>query len=405
VAGVVKDVLIPLWNAYSFFVTYANIDGWTPAHLTGKKSPNELDRWILSLVEKLIEDVTSAMEKYDLQQAVRPFVAFIDQLTNWYIRRSRRRFWKSQNDEDKIQAYETLYTVLIEVSKIIAPFVPFIAESIYRNLRVESMPESVHLSSFPVTGKINREPELEEKMSQVTRIVRLGRSLRVKHGLKIRQPLSSICIVSLDRTIREKIEWGKTLILEELNVKDVRFEHDDSSLATYKAKPNFKVLGPKFATSASRIAQAITELEEKDIRTLANGLSVSIELDGMKLELMPEDVIVEKTGLPGIVVATDADLVVALDTTLTNELIEEGLAREFVHVVQNLRKEKEFEISQRIQIKTFVDDEVATAIDKHKQYIMSETLATSCVIEKQKPAEAYELKLNGHPVAISISPV
>lgn len=405
VAGVVKDILIPLWNAYSFFVTYANIDGWVPAQWTGKKSPNELDRWILSSMEKLLQDITSAMDKYDLHQAVRPFVVFIDQLTNWYIRRSRRRFWKSQNDEDKNQAYETLYTVLVEVSKIIAPFVPFISESIYRNLRTNDMPESVHLCRFPVCGKIGRELDLEAKMDRVSRIVKLGRSLRVKHGLKIRQPLSAICIVSPDKSTRENIEWGNTLILEELNVKEIRFEHDDSSFASYEAKPDFKVLGPKFATSARRIAKAITELKQQDIRSLANGLSVSIEFDGMKLEIVPEDVIIEKVGVEGVVVATDGDLIIALDTTLNDELIQEGLAREFVHAVQNMRKDKQFDISQRIRIKTFVDDVVASAINKHKQYIMSETLATSCVIENSKMEDAYDAKLNGHSVSISVYPV
>jgi isoleucyl-tRNA synthetase len=219
-----RHLLIPLWNSYSFFVTYANIDGWTTEKMAGlPPSDNQLDRWIRSSLESLIAGVTDAMESYDLQRAVRPFVRFIEDLTNWYIRRSRRRFWKSQDDSDKNQAYQTLNYVLLQLSKVAAPCIPFISETIYQNLRTADMPESVHLCDFPVADSSNRDTALEEDMETVMTIVRMGRLLRTEHRLKVRQPLAKLNVVCNKPAVLEKLSDFSSIMKEELNVKELSF--------------------------------------------------------------------------------------------------------------------------------------------------------------------------------------
>ena len=238
-----RYLLIPLWNAYSFFVTYARIDQWTPERGKGGQSENLLDRWIISTLDRLTQEVVAAMDGYDLQQAVRPFVQFIEELTNWYIRRSRRRFWKSSDDEDKNNAYATLYEVLVRLSKIAAPFVPFISDAIYRNLKTDDMPESVHLCDFPVADGSRRDEELEAQMSQVMAVVGMGRQLRADYELKVRQPLKGMHIICRDENRLRQIEALSDIIIDELNLKELWFGRDETELADLNAKANFGRLG------------------------------------------------------------------------------------------------------------------------------------------------------------------
>ncbi|MBM4149258.1 MAG: isoleucine--tRNA ligase [Lentisphaerae bacterium] len=402
VRHVLRHLLIPLWNAYSFFVTYANVDGWRPSGDGGRpSSPHLLDRWIMSSLDGVALSVAEAMDDYELQRAVRPFVGFMEDLTNWYIRRSRRRFWKSRSDEDKENAYATLHYVLLTFSQIAAPFVPFLGESMYRNLRTQGMPDSVHLCRFPAARDGGRDVALEEEMSLVMTIVRLGRSLRSENDLKVRQPLRALHVVSRNRTLLERARRFEDLVSDELNVKQIVHDDRDSSLAELKAKPDFKSLGPRLGPRVKKAAGVMAKLGSAELDDLASGKETEIVLDGEKLVLGPGDVVIERIPRTGMVVAADGELVVALETALDEELIVEGLAREFVNKVQTMRKNADLEVTDRIDIEFDSDEMVKTAVGRHGEYVAGETLSLSCV-PAVNPENAEEWDLNGRPARIAI---
>ncbi|MCK5850329.1 MAG: isoleucine--tRNA ligase [Kiritimatiellae bacterium] len=402
VKQLLRHILIPLWNAYSFFVTYANIDEWRPKE-GAAPSENLLDRWIRSSLESLDEEVTTAMDAYDLQRAVRPFVRFIEDLTNWYIRRSRRRFWKSQDDDDKSSAYETLSYVLLKLSKISAPFIPFISESIYMNLRSPDMQESVHLCDFPLPDAANRDIALETEMAQVMTIVKLGRQLRSAHDLKVRQPLASIHVVSHDKALLESLQKYEDIILEELNVKSLLSGSDETELAELKAKADFKKLGPRFGAKTKIAAAAIAAIDDKTIAELLEGNDVSVDVDGEMTTFSAEDIVVDRIPKKGMVVAAEASLVVALESELTKELIQEGLAREFVNKVQNMRKTMELKVTQRIKLETATDGDLVEAVKLFEEYVKTETLCLDCIFVDKPTGESIEWDINGHTCAITLS--
>ena len=386
VKQLMRDLLIPWWNAYSFFVTYANVDKFDDKEVVYPTSQNVLDRWIVSSMETLIADVTSAMDDYDLQRSVRPFVKFIEDLTNWYIRRSRRRFWKSQNDGDKICAYRTLRYVLVQLAKVAAPFTPFIAEEIYRNLKGESDPESVHLCDFPKANASYRDIELEAKMQAVQSAVELGRRLRADNDLKVRQPLAALKIAGGD------IKGLEALVQDELNVKDVVFVADETELCDVSYKANFKTLGEKCGAKMKLVASAIASLKS---------FTPGIVIEGV--EIAEEDILVTRTPKAGLVVASQGSIVVGLETSLTRELVAEGLAREFVSHVQAMRKDADFEVTQRIEIEVAADDEMKSALETWLDYVKGETLALG--LEFATSVEAEEIPLNGHATKIAVKPV
>ena len=383
VKQLMRDILIPLWNAYSFFVTYANVDGFADAEVRFPESDNVLDRWIVSSMETLIADVTAAMDVYDLQRSVRPFVKFIEDLTNWYIRRSRRRFWKSQNDGDKLCAYRTLRYVLVQLAKVAAPFTPFIAEEIYRNLKGEGDPESVHLCDFPTANAAARDLDLERRMADVQAVVELGRRLRADNDLKVRQPLSVLKVASGD------VKGLESLIEDELNVKAVQFVADETELCDVSYKANFKTLGKKCGPKMKAVAAAIAAMTGFDGHATVEGV-----------ELTVEDVLVTRTPKAGLVVASDGPVVVGLETALTPELVAEGLAREFVSHVQAMRKEADFEVTQRIRVTVEADDELKAAIEAHRDYVTAETLAVA--LDFAACGEAKSVDLNGHAAKILV---
>ncbi len=379
VQQLMRDLLIPWWNAYSFFVTYANVDGFADEEVAYPKSDNVLDRWIVSSMETLINDVTAAMDGYDLQKSVRPFVKFIEDLTNWYIRRSRRRFWKSTNDGDKLNAYRTLRYVLVQLAKVAAPFTPFIAEEIYTNLKGAGDPESVHLCDFPTANAAARDLALEKRMADVMAAVELGRRLRAENDLKVRQPLAALKIAGGD------VKGLEDLIEDELNVKTVEFIADETELCQISFKANFKTLGKKCGAKMKAVAAAI-----------AAAKTLPAEAEGVALE--PEDVIVTRASKPGLVVASQGSIVVGLETALTPELIAEGNAREFVSHVQSMRKEADFEVTQRITVAVRADAGMKAALEAHMDYVKNETLATEVTI-----AEGVgDIDLNGHKTAIEV---
>jgi isoleucyl-tRNA synthetase len=404
VKHLMRHILIPLWNAYGFFVTYANIDGWSPSRIRNEFSANVLDRWIRSSLETLTDRVVVAMDEYDLQRAVRPFVAFVDDLTNWYIRRSRRRFWKSQDDADKAQAYETLYHVLLQVSKVAAPFIPFISESIYRNLRTDDMPESVHLCDFPVADGRCRDSGLETEMVDVMTVVQLGRQLRADRDLKVRQPLASLHVVSRDERTLGTIKRFEDIILDELNVKKLETSRRDTDLAILKGKANFAKLGPRFGRKVQSVSKVVSQLDQESLEMLAEGQNLHIRLEGEKAELGPEDVVIERLPKPGLVVASQGHLVVALVTELTPDLLQEGLAREFVNKVQNMRKTADLQVTQRIRVVFSAPDDLRKAVIRFGEYIEAETLCVALEPVEAKPDGATDWDVNGQAASIAIRP-
>ncbi len=392
-----RDLLIPWWNAYSFFVTYANVDGWHEPRVVRPDSANELDRWIVSSLETLVSEVTTAMDGYDLQRAVRPFVEFIDDLTNWYIRRSRRRFWKSQNDTDKRDAYRTLRYVLVQLCKVAAPFTPFISESIYRNLRGEDMPHSVHLCDFPSADADARDPALEARMARIQTVVRLGRQLRTENDLKIRQPLARLHVASSDPEVLREIAAGEELMADELNIRHFSYDTNEHALAHLQFKADFRRLGPRVGPAMKQVAAAIARMGAAEAAAFEAGRGVEITLDnGDRIAIEAADVTVQRIPREGLVVAAEGEIVIAIETTLTPELVEEGLAREFVSRVQNLRKAADFDVTQRIAIRFASDAEVTAAVEKHAETIAAETLALSCVADPGVDG-GETLDLNGHP--------
>ena len=396
-----RHLLLPWWNAYSFFVTYANVDGWTPDQAVAERT-NLLDRWIQSSLARLEQEVSAAMDDYDLQAAVRPFVAFIEDLTNWYIRRSRRRFWKTDDDADKAQAYATLYEALVGLCKIAAPFTPFIAEAIYGNLRTEAMPKSVHLCDFPTAADAQRDEVLEGQMALVMSAVEQGRTLRTEYKLKNRQPLARMFVVCDDERLLANIQALESLIADELNIRSVEFSTDASELATIQAKPNFKQLGPKLGPLMKQAAGLIGGLEDDQINALSAGGTVDVTLEHEVITLTAADIEVVRQPKEGLAVSAEGSLVVGLDTALNEDLIQEGLAREFVNKVQTLRKELDLAVTQRIHLQFCSDEAVTAAVEAHRSYIENETLALSSEAVEALPAEE-DRPLNGHPFMVRIT--
>ena len=343
------------------------------------------------------------MDDYDLQSAVRPFVHFLDDLTKWYIRRSRRRFWKSQDDGDKRQAYATLYEVLLRLGRIAAPFTPFIAEAIHRNLRTDDLPESVHLCDFPRAEPGRRDLALEAQMDEAIRVVELGRQVRTQFDLKVRQPLRRLVVVCHDQRRLELIGALRDVIADELNVREVALSAKESELATLTAKPDLKKLGPRLGARLRPAGERIRTLPPAEIEALLGGGTVVLALEGGDVTLSRDDVLIERKAREGMAVAAAGDLVVALDTELDEGLIRDGLAREFVNKIQSLRKAADLDLAQRIELAFDGDDEMAAAVAANVEYICAETLALSCV--RKAGLQGEEIDLNGRAGRVQVTPL
>lgn len=394
---VLRQVLIPLWNAYSFLVTYARIDNWKPSPQA--KPQLAIDRWITSMLHRLIHQVELGMDDYDLSLAVEPFVDFVDQLTNWYIRRSRRRFWEEKETPEKIQALDTLYHVILELTKIAAPYIPFISEAIYRNLRQESMPESVHLCDFPVYQAEVRDEKLEAEMAAVQVTVSLGHALRKELKLKVRQPLAAAYIVSGDPRTLEFLMDQQHLIAEELNVKEVRFSDNEKDFVSLKAKPNFRVLGKKVGKGMKAVQSAIDQFTQQQLALLLDGQSVSLSIEGQEIVLTPEDVAVDRLVQEGKVAANQGVITIALDTNLTDDLLLEGLAREIVNKINTMRRESNFAVTDRINVCMQTTPRIQECFDHFKEYIRNEVLAVKVEFGS---CSGTEWDLNGETAIIAI---
>ncbi|MCQ2612084.1 MAG: isoleucine--tRNA ligase [Treponemataceae bacterium] len=379
VRDILKGILIPLWNSYSFYVTYANIDGITATgHAFDNASPvNPLDRWLLSITEKLVKDVTDALDAYDLSRAIDPIVAYIDMLNNWYIRRSRRRFWKSENDGDKNEAYEALYYALKTLCKVAAPVIPFITEAMWQNLRNADDKESVHLCDYPVYAECKRDLNLEFKMDTVQKAVSMGRSLRSQYNLKNRQPLKSVEFVTRNPDEKAVLMEMDDSIREELNVKKVVFHEREDELVEYSAKANFRTLGKELGPLMKEAGAIIAGLDQNSIQSILDGSTLSIEVGGKTVELDESKIIVTRLEKATLKVVNDGTLTVALDSEITEELQLEGYVRDLVRGIQNQRKENGYEVTDRIKIVAGGSATLKKAYEMFAEYIANETLAVS----------------------------
>ncbi|GIV39937.1 MAG: isoleucine--tRNA ligase [Thermonema sp.] len=397
-----------LYNTYSFFALYANLDGFAykEATIPVPQRP-ESDRWIISRLNTLISTVEQAMEDYEPTKATRAIQHFVvEDLSNWYVRLNRKRFWKGEYNQDKIAAYQTLYECLVTVAKLASPFAPFYAERLYKDLNDTTGKEpfeSVHLTDFPQVEAAHIDRDLEEKMDLAQRISSLTHALRKREKIKVRQPLHRILIPVLNDTMRRQIEEVADIIKAEVNVKAIEFVDDSSGILVKTAKPNFRRLGQTYKQLVKPIAAAIQQFGADEIRALEQHASYDIEVEGQTITLTQEDVIIESKDIEGWSVASERGLTVALDTRLDDALLMEGIARDVVNRIQNLRKDLQFEVQDKIAIHIQRLDELFNrAIETHKPYIMQETQALQLELVDELP-EAHVFDLDGRELRVAVS--
>jgi len=379
-----------LYNTYSFFTLYANLDGFVydEKNITPVKDRTEFDQWIISELQSLIKEVTEQYEDYNPTKASRPIQDFVtDRLSNWYVRLSRRRFWKGEMTNDKKSAYETLYECMVTITQLMSPVAPFFAEWLYKNLtdsvretaknnQTPFAAESVHLTYLNAADESLINKELEHSMSLAQRITSLILSLRKKHKLRVRQPLQKVMIPVLDPAYKKAIEKVQGLIQSEVNVKEISFlENDDAGMLVKRIKPDFKKLGPKYGKLMKEISAAVGNFGQQEIATIEREGSYELQINNEQVILTREDVEIASDDIPGWLVANDNELTVALDITLTPELIQEGLARDIVNRVQNVRKDRDYQLTDRIQVKIQIAEGVEEAVKNNLSYICSEVLA------------------------------
>ncbi|MFQ5812386.1 MAG: isoleucine--tRNA ligase [Anaerolineae bacterium] len=441
VGEVIRTFMLTLWNVYSFFVTYANIDGWQPGRRfvarkfvdsdvdepTNPESTNSeftnpeftnlpaLDRWILSELHLLVQRVTTALDNYDVTGAARPFQRFVDDLSNWYVRRSRRRFWKGEEDEDKAAAYSTLYECLTTLAKLLAPFMPFIAEEMYQNL-VRSVdaaaPESVHLCDYPQANEALIDEELVEDTRLVMRLVSLGHGARNRVGIKLRQPLAQALFKVRSESEAESLRRLADQVLDELNVKELVFLEDAAQVVDYRVSPVPHLLGKKYGALFPKLRAALAELDQAELaRRVQAGEAVALDIVGQTVNLLPEELEVRTEAKTGYAVAEEVGYpstgsghrLAAISTTLNDELIQEGLARELVRRIQIMRKEAGFRIEDRITTYYQAGPTLREVLETLGQYIKGETLSTK-LIEGEPPAEAHvqTFEIGGEEITLGL---
>jgi isoleucyl-tRNA synthetase len=374
-----------LYNTYNFFAMYANIDGFTYSE---EEIPvaerSELDRWVISLLNSLIKEVAECYETYEPTRAGRAISEFVSEnLSNWFVRLSRRRYWGGSYDKDKISAYQTLYTCLNTVAKLSAPMVPFYADLLYSDLNKISGKEtdqSVHLSDFPVADETLIDRDLEERMAIAQKASSMILSLRRKEKLKVRQPLAKIMIPVLSKDFQEKFDAVKNIILSEVNVKEVEYLTDAAGIISKKIKANFKTLGPKYGKLMKQISGEIAGFSQEDISLLEKSGSRDLSINGEPIILSLEDVEIQTEDVPGWLVASEGGLTIALDINLTEELKQEGIAREFINKIQNIRKDSDFEVTDRIVLKIQKNEKFNLAVENFRDYISNQTLANELVL-------------------------
>ncbi|HMQ34243.1 MAG TPA: class I tRNA ligase family protein, partial [Chloroflexaceae bacterium] len=386
-----RKFLLTLWNTYSFFVTYAQLDGWTPGAEVPADELQPIDRWALAALNGLVRDVTTDFEAYEVYPAARRIERFVDELSNWYVRRNRRRFWKSEGDADKQAAYSTLYTCLLTLTKLTAPFIPFVSEEIYRNLtgqlggaRADGAPESVHMAPWPQLDEALLDEGLVADTEALLTAVSLGRAARKGAGLKVRQPLAELWVRGSAQTATEGVRRFEADLRDELNVKAVRYLDAASDIVEYRFKPNLKLVGRKYGKQVPALTAALRALAGDEARAAARaveaGEPLRLALDGQPLELLAEEVLVESSAPAGYAVAEGDGMIVALNTEVTPELRLEGAARDLVRSVQDARKSAGLAISDRIALYLASEKEgelLERTLAAWGDYLRGETLAVS----------------------------
>lgn len=391
-----------LFQTYSFFAMYANVDDFDPmAPEVPMAERPEIDRWILSELNTLIEQTTAAYNEYEPTRAGRMIQTFvIDNLSNWHVRLSRKRFWGGEMNTDKLSAYQTLYTCLLTVSKLMAPIAPFYADRLYADLTkgMEGMPASVHLAAYPVAGETDK--NLERRMELAQHISSMVLSLRKKEHIIVRQPLQCITVPVTDNCLREDLENVRQLILDEVNVKELRFA--DANMLEKKVKCNFRVMGKKFGKLMKAVNAAVTALGQDEINRLDSEGTLSLQVEGQELLVERADVEIISEDMPGWTVANEGTLTVALDLQITPELRGEGLAREVVKRIQNYRKESGFEITDRIQVTIQAVPQLKEAVEAFADFISVQVLADKIVFAGELPSTAVEYDFEDFKAAMDI---
>ena len=401
-----------LYNTYSFFALYANVDGFDINSLVIPVSERpEIDRWIISLLNSLVKDVVAAYEDYDVTTAGRLIQDFVcDHLSNWYVRLNRKRFWGGSMDQDKLSAYQTLYEVLVDVAKMAAPIAPFFMERMYLDLVPGA--ESVHFVAMPEYDGASVDKDLEERMDLAQRASSMVLALRRKVNIKVRQPLSKLVIPVIDKKVEEQLEKVKVLLLGEVNVKEAEFISDTAGLITKKIRPNFKTLGKKYGAKMKAIAAAFGQLSQEDIAAIQaaenEDKEYMLHLSDGDVAICKGDYEISSEDMPGWLVATDGPLTLALDITVTDDLKREGTARELINRIQNLRKDSDFDVTDKIEVKIFADgddrSEIEDSLGSFKDYVASQTLAKGISVASLADAgDAREVEWNYSAIRISVS--
>jgi isoleucyl-tRNA synthetase len=405
VGEVIRSFTLTLWNVYSFFVTYANLD--KPQALTVNAATNELDRWLLSELNVLVRDVTKAYDEYDVTNATRPVEKFVETLSTWYVRRSRRRFWKNDSSTDKQAAYSTLYTALVTIAKLIAPAMPFLAEELYQNLVRsvdETAPESVHLAEWPKVMEEFIDESLNRDMALVMKLVSLGHSARQKANRKVRQPLAEAAFSVGNPTERKALMSNVDVVQDELNVKQVRLLDSATEAVSHTVKPLPKQLGQKYGNKFPAIQKAILAMNAEEVaKALIAGKSVEVKVGDETFHIISEEVEVKAQAKAGFAVAEEGAYVAALVTELTPELVAEGYAREFVRRVQDLRKTADLAVADRIELYVEASASLRSAVEKHEDYIKAETLTTKLTFATPpENASVAEDEFDGEKVMVGL---
>ncbi len=403
-----------LYNTYSFFALYANVDNFDPAApaVPYERRP-EIDRWIISLLNTLIKDVRSAYEDYDVTSAGRMIQDFVcDHLSNWYVRLNRKRFWGSADNEDKLAAYQTLYEVLKDIAILGAPIAPFYMDQLYLDL-VKDGQESVHYVLMPECNGAVIDKDLEERMELAQRASSMVLALRRKVNIKVRQPLSKLVVPVISDKVREQLEKVKGLILGEVNVKEAEFISDTAGIITKKIKPNFKTLGKTYGKRMKDIAAAFGEISQQEINAIQNaeaeGMSYTLNLEGGEVVLNPGDYMISSEDMPGWLVASDGPLTIALDIEVSEALKNEGVARELVNRIQNIRKDSDFDVTDKVNVVIFADgeayNEINTSLGSYREYVAAQTLALTVELKSQSDAVegAVEVEWNDATIKIAVT--
>ena len=399
-----------LYNTYSFFALYANVDGfdYSEPDVEWNKRP-EIDRWILSLLNSLVKDVDAYLEAYEPTRAGRAISDFVnDHLSNWYVRLNRRRFWGGGMTTDKLSAYQTLYTCLETVTKLMAPIAPFYADRLFLDLIAvtgREQVESVHLSSFPVYDESKINTSLEERMQMAQDVSSMVLALRRKVNIKVRQPLHTVMIPVVDAHQQESIEAVRDLILSEVNVKELKFVDNAAGILVKKIKPDFKKLGPRYGKIMKNVAAAVQAMSQEEIAAFEKAGVYTMTVEGQEVTLDRADVEIISEDIPGWLVANEGRLTVALDITVTDDLRKEGLAREFVNRIQNLRKSSGFDITDKIQIQVLSQEEMDEVIDEYRTYISNQVLAVSIEILDEAISDAVDFDFERFKLSVKIEKV